>query len=164
MRYRSLPIILFALIPSFANGEEPALAAKAAPASSAEQKQEKNSLLDNKLAELKRLQAEIKQLRDELNEQQQVGLDLQVYEVNHTKLRNLGFDWGAMIDASSSGLHKDAAGFSNHSPTINSPRYLLDGINRLPLGCLLLSWLTMEPGRVCHLIALLRFSTRAKFA
>ena len=114
MRSPTLAFILLVIIPSLASGEEPARpasATKAAPALSDEQKQEKNSLLDKKLSELKVLQAEIKKLRDDLNEQQQVGLDLQVYEVNQTKLRNVGFDWGAIIDSGSNGSHKDAAGF-----------------------------------------------------
>ncbi|MCE9528616.1 MAG: hypothetical protein K8R36_21435 [Planctomycetales bacterium] len=114
MRSPSLAFILLTIIPSLASGEDPARpasAGKAAPALSNEQKQEKNSLLDKKLAELKRLQTEIKQLRDDLNEQQQVGLDLQVYEVNHTKLRNFGFDWTTVVDSASNGPRKDVAGF-----------------------------------------------------
>lgn len=113
MHCRSLALILFALISGVACGAEPAPsvpAVKVAPALSDVQKQEKTSLLDKKLEELKRLQAEIQQLRDDLDEQQQIGLELQVIEVNETKLRNLGFDV-ANIKKLGFGRGNDAAGF-----------------------------------------------------
>ena len=113
MRSRTLVLALFAIIPGLANGEEPAppaSAAKTAPALSDERKQERKALLETKVAELKRLQAEIKQLRDELSQQQQIGLELQVFEVSQTKLRNMGFDWDNIKKMGSS-PGRDASGF-----------------------------------------------------
>lgn len=113
MRFRPLALVLFFVVSAVANGTEPmpsASAAKAALELNDEQKQEKKGLLERKLEELKRLQAEIKQLRNELDEQQKVHLELQVIEVSETKLRNLGFDWGN-IKTAGVGSGQDAAAF-----------------------------------------------------
>lgn len=116
MRISTLALFLLAIIPSLVLSAEPTsptVTPKLAPTLSDEQKQEKSLLLDKKLAELKRIQEEIKQLRDDLKDQQQVGLELQVYEINRTKLRNLGFDWDATIEPVSNGPRKADAGFFN---------------------------------------------------
>ena len=137
MRCFSSALVLLAIIPSLSRGAEPIPSAarpKLAPALSDEQKQEKNSLLDKKLVELKRIQEEIRHLRDELNEQQQVGLDLQVYEINQTKLRNLGFDWNAMIDSGPNGPRKAEAGFFNALARNKLAKVFADRNKQTPIG------------------------------
>jgi Flp pilus assembly secretin CpaC len=110
MRLLQFTLVWIAAIPSLANCEDTfpsASSPKSEQTLSTEQKQENSSLLEKKLTELRRIQEDIKQLRDDLNEQQQVGLELHVFEINQTKLRNVGFSWEAISGTSLNGAGKD---------------------------------------------------------
>jgi Flp pilus assembly secretin CpaC len=113
MRYRSFILFLFAIAPGLASGFEPPSSESsqpAAPVLSDAQKQETTALLHKKLSEFMRLQREIRQLC-ELLQEQQIGLDLQVIEVNETKLRDLGFDWANIKKASTKDSNEKASEF-----------------------------------------------------
>jgi Flp pilus assembly secretin CpaC len=110
MRYYSLALMLLAFILGLTHAEEPppAAAAKGTPGLSDEKKQE--------------------------NESRQVVLELQVIEVNKTKIRNLGFDLDNFLKWNVNSPDKNGTGFvqalarNNLARVISEPRLVtLDG-------------------------------------
>lgn len=63
------------------------------------QRAEWKTLLEQKTAELKALQAEVDALRVAIDGGRQVQVDFRILEVSRTHLRQMGFDWKGVFDA-----------------------------------------------------------------
>jgi len=79
----------------------------------ARRRAEWQSLLAEKSAEFKKLQAEVDALRKALGDGQQVRIDFRILQVSRTHLRYLGFDWKSVLDASAPQPSKSGAGLAD---------------------------------------------------
>lgn len=79
----------------------------------ARRRAEWRSLLDEKSAELKKLQADVDALQKALGDGQQVQIDLRILEVSRTHLRRMGFDWKNVLDAPAPQPSKSGQGLAD---------------------------------------------------
>jgi pilus assembly protein CpaC len=63
-----------------------------------DQQAAKQELLEEKLAEMNRLQVEIDQLRAEIGVAQQILVKVQALEISRTKMRQLGIEWSSVFE------------------------------------------------------------------
>jgi Flp pilus assembly secretin CpaC len=110
-------VTLWATLHAFAAAAEPVVPTPLPPSPAANNDEAQSNLLQQKLAELDRLQAEVAELRESTGTPHSIYVSVEVLEVSLTKMRELGFDFGSnqgeMILAGSwQGLHHGSGAYT----------------------------------------------------